>query len=194
MEKQDPEQIEDLLIRIIKDDKRAGNLISSVRSLMKLEIRDKEPVNMDSVIGDALVIFKPEAINKHIKIITHPAEISVSVFGDKIQLEQVLLNLLYNAGNAVEKCDAENRILEIFQYIDKESVRISLRDSGPGIDEVIKEKLFKPFVTTRESGFGIGLAVSRSIIDNHNGEIWAENIPEGGAEFSFRLKIITNEK
>jgi two-component system sensor kinase FixL len=77
--------------------------------------------------------------------------------------------------------------------INKDSVRVSVQDSGKGIEEEIKEKLFKPFVTTRESGFGIGLAVSRSIIENHNGEIWAENIPGGGAEFSFRLKITKDE-
>ena len=87
----------------------------------------------------------------------------------------------------------DNRIIEIFQNIDKGSVKVSVRDSGSGIKEEIKDKLFKPFVTSRESGFGIGLAVCRSIIENHNGEIWAENIPEGGAEFSFRLKIMTDE-
>ena len=68
-----------------------------------------------------------------------------------------------------------------------------MRDSGTGIEEQLKVKLFKPFVTTKESGFGIGLAVSRSIIENHGGKILAENLPEGGAEFSFKLKIMTDE-
>jgi signal transduction histidine kinase len=193
MEKPELGQIEEILLKVIKDDKRAGSLISSVRSLMKLEMRDKEPVNLDSVIQDALVIFRSEALNKHIQIINHSPEISFSVFGDKIQLEQVLLNFLYNAGHAIENCDIDKRLIEIFQHIDKDSVRVSVRDSGTGIKEEIKEKLFKPFITTRESGFGIGLAVCRSIIENHNGEIWAENIPDGGAEFSFELKIITDE-
>ncbi|MFZ0471228.1 MAG: sensor histidine kinase [Bacteroidales bacterium] len=193
MEKPDPVQIEEILLKIIKDDKRAGSLISSVRSLMKLEMRDKELVNLNSVIQDSLVIFKSEALNKNIKIINHPQDRIVNVFGDKIQLEQVLLNFLYNAGHAIENCDIDKRIIEIFQHINKDSVRVSVRDSGKGIEVEIKEKLFKPFVTTRESGFGIGLAVSRSIIENHNGEIWAENIPDGGAEFSFRLKILKDE-
>ena len=193
MEKPDPVQIEEILLKIIKDDKRAGSLISSVRSLMKLEMRDKELVNLNSVIQDSLVIFKSEALNKNIKIINHPQDRIVNVFGDKIQLEQVLLNFLYNASHAIENCDIDKRIIEIFQHIDKDSVRVSVRDSGKGIEVEIKEKLFKPFVTTRESGFGIGLAVSRSIIENHNGEIWAENIPDGGAEFSFRLKILKDE-
>jgi signal transduction histidine kinase len=193
MEKPDSDQIEEILLKIIKDDKRAGSLISSVRSLMKLEMRDKELVNLNSVIQDSLVIFKSEALNKNIRIINHPPDRTVNVFGDKIQLEQVLLNFLYNAGHAIENCDIDKRTIEIFQHIDKDSVRVSVKDSGKGIEGEILEKLFKPFVTTREKGFGIGLAVSRSIIENHNGEIWAENIPDGGAEFSFRLKIMKDE-
>jgi two-component system sensor kinase FixL len=127
-------------------------------------------------------------------MINHFPNESVFVLGDKIQLEQVILNFLYNAGQAIENRNTENRIIEIYQDIDKGSVKVSVRDSGSGIEEEVKDKLFKPFVTSRESGFGIGLAVCRSIIENHNGEIWAENIPDGGAEFSFRLKIITNER
>jgi signal transduction histidine kinase len=194
LEQPDTGQIEEILLKIIRDDKRAGSLISSVRSLMKLEIRDKEPVNLDSIIQDTLVVFKSEALRKNIRIINHIQDESVIVFGDKIQLEQVLLNFLYNAANAIGNCDIDNRIIEIFQHFDKGSVIISVRDNGSGIAEEIKDKLFKPFVTTRESGFGIGLAVSRSIIENHNGEIRAENMSSGGAEFSFRLKIIGDEE
>jgi signal transduction histidine kinase len=193
MEKPELGQIEEILLKIIKDDKRAGSLISSVRSLMKLEIRDKELVNLDSVIDDSLIIFKSEALHKNIRMINHSPNGSVFVHGDKIQLEQVILNFLYNAGHAIENSATESRIIEIFQHIDKGTVRVSVRDSGSGIKEEVKENLFNPFVTSRESGFGIGLAVCRSIIENHNGEIWAENIPEGGAEFSFRLKIMTDE-
>jgi signal transduction histidine kinase len=193
LENSEPEQIEEILQRIIKDDKRAGNLISSVRSLMKLEIRDKELVNLDSVMQDSLLIFRSEALHKNIRILDHFPDRSVFVSGDKIQLEQVILNFLYNAGHAIENSGNEPRIIEIFQNIDKGSVIVSVRDSGSGIKEEVKDTLFKPFVTSRESGFGIGLAVCRSIIENHNGEIWAENVPEGGAEFSFRLKIITDE-
>ena len=193
LENSEPAQIEEILQRIIKDDKRAGNLISSVRSLMKLEIRDKELVNLDSVMQDSLLIFRSEALHKNIRILNHFPDRSVFVSGDKIQLEQVILNFLFNAGHAIENSGNEHRIIEIFQNIDKGSVKVSVRDSGSGIKEEVKDTLFKPFVTSRESGFGIGLAVCRSIIENHNGEIWAENLLGGGAEFSFTLKIITDE-
>ena len=160
---------------------------------MKLEQRDKERVNLNSVIQDTLSIFRSESSKKQIQIINHQPDSPVFVYGDKIQLEQVILIFLNNAGHAIENNDQDNRKIEIFQKIDKGTVKVSVRDSGTGIEEQIMAKLFKPFVTTKESGFGIGLAVSRSIIENHSGEILAENLPEGGAEFSFKLKIMTDE-
>ena len=78
--------------------------------------------------------------------------------------------------------------------LEQDSVIVSVRDSGPGIDKSILEKIFKPFVTSGKTGFGIGLAVSRSIIQDHNGKIWAENMPDGGAQFSFSLKVSYDKK
>ena len=186
-------QVEDLLLKIIKDDKRAGSLISSVRSLMKLETRIKEKVNLYPIIQKTIALFNPQAANQHIRVILHNQDRPVYIFGDKIQLQQVVLNLLYNAANAMEPIEKENRLIEISQHSAKGTVTVSVKDSGPGIAEEIKGTLFKPFVTSRKSGLGIGLAVSRNIIENHEGEIWAENNPEGGAVFSFRLKTISHE-
>ena len=168
-------------------------MISSVRSLMKLEVRDKERVDINAIIQDTVSLFDPEAIQKRIKINIQVNKKPVFVFGDKIQLQQVLLNLLYNAAHAMESNDPDNRTIYITQLIDKGSVTLSVRDTGEGIEEELKENLFNTFVTSRKAGLGIGLAVSRTIIVNHEGEIWASNVPGGGAEFSFRLKIIANE-
>jgi C4-dicarboxylate-specific signal transduction histidine kinase len=186
-------QIEELLLKIIKDDKRAGGLISSVRSLMKLETRAKEQVNLSPIIQETIALFDPEAARQHIRIIVQHKDDSVDVLADKIQLQQVLLNLLYNAANAMENVEQGRRVISISQRTEKGSVTISVRDTGPGIGDEVKGTMFKPFVTSRKSGLGIGLAVSRNILENHGGEIWAENCPEGGAEFSFRLKIATHE-
>ena len=93
----------------------------------------------------------------------------------------------------MENTDAEHKSLEIFLKLEKGSVIISVRDSGPGIADEIKDKIFKPFITNKKSGFGIGLAVSHTIIEKHDGILWAENIPSGGAEFSFKLPILKNE-
>ncbi len=94
----------------------------------------------------------------------------------------------------MEKNDENNKNLNIFQRVKNSVVTVSVKDDGPGIDESIKENIFKPFVTTREKGFGIGLAVSRSIIEKHNGKIWADNVLNGGAEFSFSLQIVNDAK
>ena len=94
-----------------------------------------------------------------------------------------------NAAIAMKHNDPGNKTIEILQNFNKDSVTISIRDSGPGIEDSIKEKIFKPFVTSSSSGFGVGLAVSKSIIDRHNGEIMADSIQGGGAEFSFKLHV-----
>ena len=186
-------QVEELLLKIIKDDKRAGGLISSVRSLMKLEIRAKEQVNLSQIIQETVALFDPEAARQHIRINFQCKDDSTDVLADKIQLQQVLLNLLYNAANAMDNVEQANKVISISQRSEKGSVTISVKDTGPGIGDEVKGTIFKPFVTSRKSGLGIGLAISRNIIENHDGEIWAENCPEGGAEFSFRLKIADHE-
>jgi signal transduction histidine kinase len=189
----EPGEVEELLSKIIKDDKRAGSLISSVRSLMKLEVRDKEKVNLNANIQETISLFEPEALKNHIQVSTHLHQKPVFIYGDKIQLQQVILNLLYNASHALQNVDEVNRKIVIFQRLDNGSVTVSVRDSGPGIEDEVKENLFNPFVTSRKSGLGIGLAVSRTIIQNHEGEIWADNVPEGGAEISFSLKQYKDE-
>ena len=191
--KLDSRQAEEIFENIIEDDKRAGELISSVKSLMKLENREKGKVNVNSLITETLSIFNAEAIKQSIRINFKLQGPPIFVFGDKIQLQQVLLNFLLNAAAAMENTDAEHKSLEIFLKLEKGSVIISVRDSGPGIADEIKDKIFKPFITNKKSGFGIGLAVSHSIIEKHDGILWAENIPSGGAEFSFKLPILKNE-
>ena len=185
----DDKQASEIFENIIEDDKRAGSLISSVRSLMKLETREKEKVNLNALIQETISIFIAEAVKQHIQISTSLPDEPVFVFGDKIQLQQVLLNFMSNAAIAMKHNDPGNKTIEILQNFNKDSVTISIRYSGPGIEDSIKEKIFKPFVTSSSSGFGVGLAVSKSIIDRHNGEIMADSIQGGGAEFSFKLHV-----
>ena len=183
-------QANEIFDNIIEDDKRAGSLISSVRSMMKLENREKDEINLGTLIQQTIKLFHSESIAQHIKISFKLIDVPILVFGDKIQLQQVILNLLFNAAIAMENDNIENRKIEIIQQIGKEFVTISICDSGPGFDKSLEENLFKPFVTTRTEGLGIGLAISKSIIEEHNGEIMAQNQPEGGAKFSFNLPIV----
>jgi|WetSurMetagenome_2_1015567.scaffolds.fasta_scaffold21181_1 signal transduction histidine kinase len=189
----DQQQTEEIFDNIIDDDKRAGGIISSVKSLMKLETRDKENVDLNALVQETIDIIHSDIISQSVKIKLKLHNGPVYVFGDKIQLQQVLMNFFRNATQAMANNNPENKILEIILQVSKGLAMVSVCDSGAGIDEAIKEKLFKPFFTTGKNGFGIGLALSRSIIEKHNGEIWADNLPSGGAQFSFSLKILNNE-
>jgi signal transduction histidine kinase len=191
-DKLDKEQAKEIFRNIIEDDKRASGIISSVRGLMKLEIRKKEKVIVNSLMDETLDIMRYEILSHGVTIVTKFEDSPIIVFADKIQIQQVLLNFLRNSIDAMEKSNNLDKKIEIGIESDRNSVNVSVRDSGIGIDKSILDKVFQPFVTTSKTGFGIGLAVSRSIIENHNGEIRAKNIPGGGAEFSFRLKTVIN--
>jgi signal transduction histidine kinase len=113
-----------------------------------------------------------------------------NVRGDAIHLEQVVLNLTLNAAEAMETVDRQSRELRILTAKhDETSVRVSVRDRGPGIDEAFINRIFEAFYTTKLQGMGMGLSICKSIIEAHGGRLWAENYPEGGTTFSFTVPI-----
>jgi signal transduction histidine kinase len=185
--------IKTIFERIIRDDNRAGGLISSVKSLMKPEPKEAGIVDCNAVILETVNIYHAEATKQHIQIRLNTQEKQVFVSGNKLQLQQVMLNFLSNAVIAMKDTAPEKKLLEISQSVNNDWVTVKVRDYGSGIDDTIKDILFEPFITTHKNGFGIGLALSRSIIARHNGEIWAENREDGGAEFAFRLKRFKDE-
>jgi len=185
-----PELLKEIFDNIINDDKRAAEVISSVRGMMKLEKRDKEIVNLENLINDVIIIFRSEALKQKIALQMDMQENKVFVLADKIQIQQVLLNFLFNS--AIAMIENENKSIIISKVVEKDEVTVSVRDFGLGINIEIMDKLFDPFVTSRKEGLGIGLAVSRSIIEDHQGKIWAENMIDGGAKFYFKLRIVSN--
>jgi signal transduction histidine kinase len=177
---------------ILEDDLRATGIISSVKSFLKPESREMESLSLNALILETVNIVRSDAKKQGIRIDLKLEADPVFIHGDKIQIQQVLMNFIRNAAGAMEKCDPGNRNLEIKLTSTGEFVTVSVSDSGPGIDSAIKDKLFKPFVTTRKDGFGIGLTLCRSIIEKHHGKIWMDDVPEGGARFSFSLHTIRN--
>jgi signal transduction histidine kinase len=192
-DKLDHKQAEEIFDNIIEDDKRAGGIISSVKNLMKLEEREQENFNLCEVIEETVNILRSEAIRENITINLNYFPAVVFVKGDRIQLQQVLMNLCNNAIIEMRESNPVNKVLDIILERNNDSVTVTVCDTGPGIRDSIKESLFKPFVTSRKNGTGIGLTLSRSIIEKHKGEIWAENKSGGGAQFSFKLKTIIHE-
>jgi signal transduction histidine kinase len=192
--KLDASQAEQIFENIIEDNKRASGIISGIRSLMKPESKEMEVVNLNLLIEETFKLFSPEAARHKVKISLLVEESPVLVLGNKIQLQQVILNFLSNAVQSLELIEPPMRKLKITELRNTELVTVSVKDTGPGINPEILNKIFKPFVSTRKDGFGIGLSISKSIIEKHNGKIWAENVVGGGAKFCFNLKVVNHEQ
>jgi C4-dicarboxylate-specific signal transduction histidine kinase len=184
-----PELLKQIFQKIVENDKRGASILSSIRGMMKLESREKEKVNLNSLIDEVASVYRNEASLRDIKLSVTLTDEPVYIFADGIQIQQVLLNLILNASQSMQRANSEHNAIDISQTTNNGEVVISVRDYGNGIDESIKEKLFKPFVTLKKEGMGIGLSICRSIIEDHEGKIWAENMTDGGANFSFSLKI-----
>jgi len=184
-----PDLLKEILQNIVEDDKRTASILSSVRGMMKLEKREKELVNLNSLVNEVVTIFRSEAKVHNVEMNIHLPEEQINIFADGTQIQQVILNFILNAMQSIEYSKTNNRIINITESLNKEYVTLAVRDFGEGISEEVKDKLFKPFVTSKKEGLGIGLSISQSIIHDHDGKIWAENKQDGGAEFSFSLKI-----
>jgi signal transduction histidine kinase len=185
-----PDLLKQILQRIVDNDKRGASILSSIRSMMKLESRQKEKTDLNSLIQEVVDVFRSEARKQSIKIFVHMFNEPVYIKADRIQIQQVLLNLLFNASQSMQHMHSDKKAVDIFQTLNDDTIIISVCDYGNGIDESIKDTIFKPFLTSKREGMGIGLAICRSIIEDHEGKIWAENKTDGGAKFSFSLKIL----
>jgi signal transduction histidine kinase len=188
-----PELLKELFQRIAENDKRGASILSSIRGMMKLETRQKEKIDLNKLIEEIAAVFNGEATKLNIKLEVELADKPAYVFADGVQIQQVLLNFILNASQAMEKVKTSNKKITISNTISNDEVIVAVLDSGKGIDELEAEKLFKPFITSKKEGTGIGLVICRSIIEDHNGKIWAENMPDGGAKFSFSLRIFKDE-
>jgi signal transduction histidine kinase len=185
-----PELLTGIFDNIVEDDKRAASILKSIRGLMKQETREKEKVDLNNLISEVADLYRSKAIELNSRLNLLLPERRVFVFADAIQIQQVLLNFISNASHSIERIGNIVNIITISEIPEDGYVTVSVRDYGTGIDESVKDKLFEPFVTSTKEGTGVGLAISRYIIEDHQGKIWAENKSDGGAEFSFKLKTI----
>jgi PAS domain S-box-containing protein len=184
----DLSKAKDALEGIIRDDRRAAEVIANVRTLLNKEEPRYQPVRMDKVIHESLALVRTDAVLKEFTVETElPAALPV-VLGDRVQLQQVLLNLILNSMDAANGIEPARRKLVIRAESEEDGgVKVSVRDLGEGFDEAKRDKLFEPFFTSKPKGMGMGLAISQRIIDAHGGSLWAENNPGGGATFGFTL-------
>ena len=177
------DEFREILQDIIQDDQRAGNVIRSLRSMVKREEVDRSPIILNNVLNDVVEIFHTESIFRNVHVETEFDGSLPPVLGDKVQLQQVALNLILNAADAMSDHPPEQRQIILRTGVKDDRIRVTVRDFGPGIDKENLERIFEPFFTTKGAGLGMGLNVCRTIVEAHEGRIWAENNPDRGATF-----------
>ncbi len=184
----DLDEIAKIIDDIIADVRRAGEIMSRLRALLKKQTIATAPLDLNAVVEGVAGLLHGEAMLGNIAVDLHLAEGLRPVVGDSVQLQQVLVNLIRNGFDAMKSVSIGERTLVIETADDAASaVRVSVHDTGAGVDEQNIQSLFTPFHTTKAKGLGMGLAISRSIIEEHRGEIWAVRNADRGMSFHFTL-------
>jgi two-component system, LuxR family, sensor kinase FixL len=184
-------ELREILNDIVTEDKRAGEVIRRLRLLLKKGEVQQHCLDINEVVEDVLKLMRSDLINQKVTVNCELARHLPTVTGDPVQLQQVLLNLVVNACDAMVDCNTPKRRLLIRTGTGNENdaVLVSVTDRGGSIPEEKMEQIFEPFFTTKEKGMGLGLSVCRTIIAAHRGKLWAANNADCGATFHFSLPI-----
>ncbi len=182
------EELTELLADIVADGRRAGEVIQGIRNMVRKGEARRELIQIEDIIDQLLRVVHADVIEREVKVTAEVASDSSQVWGDPVQLLQVLLNLTINAFEAMTAVPSNARHLVIHTGRDGNGdIVVSIRDSGPGFPSGIAEELFEPFFSTKTDGTGMGLAISRSIVEVQGGTLSGENCDGGGACFTIRL-------
>lgn len=172
--------------RIVRDSEEAGDVVRRIRSLFKKTPFEKIRLNLNTVIIEVLHILSGETAKRKIGVETDLADALPPILGDRIQLQQLIFNLLSNGIEAMDSTLARPKTLFVRTTLQSaETVLVKIKDCGGGLEDA--EKIFEPFFTTKEHGMGMGLAICRSIVDAHHGTLWAESSKGESTTFSFTL-------
>jgi two-component system sensor kinase FixL len=168
---------------------RAGQIIRNLRTFVEKREGARKAESLNAIVQDSVALgLVGAAADSNVVVALDLAREIPPVFADRVAIQQVVINLIRNAVEAMQA--VKRRELNVRTAMDEAShVRVDVADTGPGLEPKVMEKLFQPFVTTKDSGMGIGLTISQSIIQAHDGRIWATPNSDGGVTFSFRLPI-----
>jgi PAS domain S-box-containing protein len=184
----DIDELKDILADIVADDKRAGEVIRRFRLLLKKSEIQLERLNMNDVIQEVVTLVHSNAKSRNVSVAMDLDKSLPPVNGDRIQLQQVILNFIMNAFDVMEDLNTYSGTLIIkTRKGDSRMIIISVSDTGTGISQENLDKIFEPFYTTKSKGMGMGLSINRRIIEAHGGRLWAENNPDRGATFYFTI-------
>jgi PAS domain S-box-containing protein len=175
------------LTRIARDANRASSVIARIRALVGGTDVQRAPLDLNSIVQEVIVLVRTELRRNNITVRAQLAENLRQVRCDRVQMQQVILNLIVNAIEAMAAVVTRPKLLAIATVADFAGVIVSVNDSGAGLDARVLERVFEPFYTTKPRGMGIGLAISRAIVEAHGGRIWAVPDEASGTTFRFRL-------
>jgi len=178
-------------VRDIKhDDERAGEVIRRLRQLLAKAPLESQEIDLNAMLGEVFEFLSGQAAARRITLSTRMTPQAPCVDGDRIQLQQVILNLVMNAMDAIGTArQSERAIIGRTLLADGGFAEVWVEDTGPGIPSDKAKQIFEPFFTTKSSGMGMGLSIARTIIERHGGKVWAENKKSGGAVFRFTLPL-----
>ncbi len=188
---ENPAELCEILHDIVQDDERAAQVIQRLRALLGKGETERKPVDVNAVVRDSLDLTHSECVSRNVSVhVELDGELPL-VMGDRIQIQQVVLNLIMNACEAIAGTAGNVRQIDVSTRLltHEAAVEIIVRDSGGGIPEGELERIFQPFVTTKANGLGLGLAICRSVAESHRGRLWAESVPDRGAELHMKLPI-----
>ena len=186
----DLEEVQEILKDIVQDDSRASEVIQRMRALVKKEEVAFAPLDLGEVIRDVARLVHSDAALLNVDVALELYPNLPTVQGDRVQLQQVVLNLLLNAFDAMRDCPVnERRVVLQAEQDGARMTKVAVRDRGPGLRGDKLDKIFQPFYTTKRDGLGMGLSISRTIIEAHGGRLWAENNPDRGATFYFTMPM-----
>jgi PAS domain S-box-containing protein len=184
------DEVSEAVGRIVRDGRRASDILGRIRALVRRAPPRKEPLDINDTIAEVLTLTRAELRRHRIAGRTQFATELPAVPGDRVQVQQVLLNLVLNAIEAMSGVDDNMRELLITTAADEDgSIRVAIADSGPGFSPESLARLFEAFFTTKSTGMGMGLSICRSILDAHGGKVWATANEPRGAIFHFTLPL-----
>jgi len=181
--------VDEILNDIVRDDKRATEIINWLRGMLKKQKTEREQFSLNAAIKEVLGILERDLKQKHIKLSVQYARGLPALYAGRVEIQQVMLNLLANAIRAINGLESANRVINIRTRLIEGDVQVEVADLGPGVAEELLESLFDTFVSGDKNEIGMGLAICRRIIESYGGRIWAKNSRAGGAVFYFTLPI-----
>ena len=183
------DELRGILADIRRDDLRASEVIHRLRELLSKNEFEREPVELNGLLGDLEPIIRSEAKRRGVTLDIRPAATATTIVGDRVQIQQVLINLVLNAMDAVADVPEVLRTVVVSLARGASGVLISVHDRGRGIAPEHLTKVFDSFFSTKRKGMGLGLSITRTIVEAHGGRVWAENVPGDGAVFQVELPL-----